>query len=60
VNGPDAWENELADVLEAAFAEGIHDLDALTARINASRVRPRDGQAWTPERLATTLHELGA
>jgi hypothetical protein len=60
VNGPDAWENELADALEAAFADGVVDLDALTARINDSRVRPRDGGAWTAERLAATLHELGA
>jgi hypothetical protein len=55
-----AWENELGDVLEAAFADGAHELDEVVARVNASRVRPRDGGTWTAERLARVLHELGA
>lgn len=56
---PSAWENELADALEAAFAEGCHELDALVARLNATRVRPRDGAPWSPERFVAIARELG-
>lgn len=57
---PTDWENELGDVLEAAFSEGIRDLDPLVARLNASRVRPRDGAPWTAERFTHVIRELGA
>ncbi len=57
---PTAWENEFADVIEAAFADGVRDLDALVAALSASRVRPREGGAWTAERFTHTVAELGA
>jgi len=57
---PSAWENEFGDVIEAAFAGGVRELDGLVAALGASRVRPREGGAWTPERLTRTLAELGA
>jgi hypothetical protein len=56
---PTAWENELADVIEAAFASGAYELDALVACLNDSRVRPRDGEAWTAERFTRVIHDLG-
>ena len=57
---PTVWENEFADVIEAAFAGGARELDALVLALGASRVRPREGGAWTLERLTRTLAELGA
>jgi hypothetical protein len=57
---PTAWENELGDALEAAFAGGVRELDDLVAALNASRVRPRDGGRWTAEIYARTIAELGA
>ncbi len=57
---PSAWENEFGDVIEAAFAAGVRDLDALVEALGTSRVRPREGGEWTAERLTRTLAELGA
>jgi hypothetical protein len=57
---PTAWENEFGDVLEAAFASGVRDLDALVAALGASRVRPREGGVWTAESFRRTVAELGA
>jgi hypothetical protein len=54
-----AWEDELGDMLEASFAAGIHDLDGLVARLNASRVRPPGGAVWTVEVFQSVLRELG-
>jgi hypothetical protein len=47
-------------VIEAAFASGVRELDALVAALALSRVRPREGGAWTIERFTSTLAELGA
>lgn len=57
---PTAWENEFADVIEAAFASGVCELDALVAALALSRVRPREGGAWTIERFTGTIAELSA
>lgn len=57
---PTNWENELGDAIEAAFSEGCYELDALVARLNLSRVRQRNGEAWTPETFVATMRELGA
>jgi len=37
----------------------LHELDALVARLNATRVRPRDGAPWSPERFVAIARELG-
>jgi hypothetical protein len=55
-----AWENEFADVIEAAFASGVRELDALVVALGASRVRPREGGVWTVEQFTSTVAELGA
>ncbi len=55
-----AWENEFADVIEAAFASGVRELDGLLLALAASRVRPREGGVWTVERFTNTVAELGA
>jgi hypothetical protein len=56
---PSAWENELADTIEAAFAAGIHDLAGVVGALNAARVRPPDGAAWTAESFTTLMRRLG-
>jgi hypothetical protein len=56
---PTDWENELGDAIEAAFTSGAWEVDALVAQLNASRVRPREGGSWTPERFLATVRELG-
>jgi hypothetical protein len=58
--GPTAWQSELADVMESIFAKGAHDLDALIAGLNASRVRPFHGGQWTPEHFTALMRQLGA
>ena len=57
---PTDWELSLADAVESAFGKGHHTLPALVAALNASRVRPRDGGAWTEENFTTLMRELGA
>jgi hypothetical protein len=54
-----AWEDELADMLESCFAAGVHDLDGIVSRLNASRVRPPSSTAWTTEIFQMVLRELG-
>lgn len=54
------WENDLADVIEAAFAAGARDLDELVAGLNRSRVRPPGHAAWTPEVYVDLMKRLGA
>jgi len=57
---PTDWEVALADAIESAFGRGAHELDALVAALNASRVRPRQGGQWTAENFTTLMRELGA
>ena len=57
---PSAWENELADVIEATFAAGIHDLPGVVAALNKSRVRASDGNLWTEANFQAAVKRLGA
>ena len=57
---PTTWELELASAIENAFSRGAHDLDALVAALNGSRVRPRAGGEWSPDNLTSLMSELGA
>jgi hypothetical protein len=57
---PTAWENDFADVLEAAFSDDIREIEPLVAALNATRVHPREGGEWTVERYEQTVAELGA
>jgi hypothetical protein len=56
---PTEWELNLADAIEGAFAKGAHELDALVAALNASRVRPQDGGKWTGESFTALMRDLG-
>ncbi len=60
IHEPTAWQMELASALESIFAKGAHTLDDLVAGLNASRVKPVDGGAWTPENYTALIRELGA
>jgi len=57
---PTAWQTELAGAIEAAFAKGAYELDALVAGLNASRVRPPTGGDWTAENFTALMREFGA
>ena len=57
---PTDYENRLGDALEAAFADGVHDLPALVARLNADGIATPDGAAWTEVGFERAMKELGA
>jgi hypothetical protein len=57
---PTVYENELGDALEAAFAAGIWDLDALVERLNEYGLRTPEGQPWTLARFQAVMERLGA
>lgn len=57
---PSEWEMNLASALEAAFGAGHQELPALVEALNAGRVRPREGGAWTEANFTTLMSELGA
>jgi hypothetical protein len=57
---PTEYENRLGDALEAAFADGVHDLPALVARLSARGVAAPDGAPWTEARFEQAMKELGA
>ena len=57
---PDAYAMALADALEAAFGEGLHDIDGLTRRLNETGPRPAGGGDWTASLLEAELVRLGA
>jgi len=57
---PTEWEMSLAGALEAAFGQGHFELPALVGALNGSRVRPREGGAWTEQNFTALMRELGA
>jgi hypothetical protein len=57
---PTDWEVSLAGAIEQAFGQGHHELPALIAALNASRVRPREGGAWTEAGFTALMRELDA
>jgi hypothetical protein len=56
---PTPFENALGDALEAAFAEGVHDLAGVVAALNRSGPRPPSGGAWTEESFEREIARLG-
>jgi Recombinase-like helix-turn-helix domain len=57
---PTDYENGLGDALEAAFADGVHELPALVARLNADGIKAPDGADWTEAGFERAMTELGA
>ena len=55
---PTDYENRLGDALEAAFAAGAWELEALVARLNADGIRTPDGREWTPANFESIVMSL--
>ncbi len=56
---PTDYEDRLSAALEAAFAEGIHELPALAAALNDAGLRTPDGAAWTADNFPPAMQRLG-
>ena len=56
---PTGYEDRLSDALEAAFAEGIHELPALAAALNDAGLHTPDGEAWTAANFPAAMQRLG-
>ncbi len=56
---PTDYEDRLSAALEAAFAEGIHELPALAAALNDAGLRTPDGEAWTADNFPPAMQRLG-
>lgn len=56
---PTVYENELADALEAAFAAGVWDLEAVVKRLNDDGLRTPEGLEWTADRFQAAMERLG-
>lgn len=56
---PTAYESLLGDSIERAFAQGIHDLDALVSYLNNAGPAGPNGQAWTAELYCQEIARLG-
>jgi len=57
---PSAYENQLGDAMEKAFAAGAWELDALVAHINSAGVRDMQQRAWSAESFSAELKRLSA
>jgi hypothetical protein len=56
---PDAYENLLGDALEAAFAQGIHDIEGVVGVLKNRGVPGPSAQTWSTELLRHELARLG-
>jgi hypothetical protein len=56
---PTAYEDQLGDAMERAFAAGHWELDALVAQLNQGGPAAPDGQPWTPESFQAEMAALG-
>lgn len=56
---PEPYEDLLADGLEYAFGQGIHDLPGIVAELINRAVPSPGAQAWTEDLLRTELARLG-
>lgn len=57
---PEQYEDLLADGLEFAFAQGLHDIPSIVAELNNRAVPSPGAQLWTDELLLSELQRLGA
>ena len=56
---PTGYEDRLSAALEAAFADGIHELPALAAALNEAGLKTPDGEAWTADNFPPAMQRLG-
>ena len=54
-----AYESLLGDSLERAYAQGIHDLQGVVARLNESGPSGPNGEPWTAESFQREMARLG-
>jgi hypothetical protein len=57
---PTAYENRLGDAIEDAFRNGIREMPALVADLNAKGVPDPKGAPWKVETFESTLAALNA
>ena len=55
-----AYENALADSLQAIFGEEIYDPAVIVRRLNERGPKPPTGAAWTEELFTAEMARLGA
>lgn len=54
-----AFEDELGDAIETAYAAGTHDLDGLVAHLNSNGPANPEGTSWTADSFTALMAELG-
>jgi hypothetical protein len=57
---PTAYENMLADALEAAFEGGAKNPADIVRALNRTNFLAADGQPWTEEAFLAEMRRLGA
>ena len=57
---PTSYEDLLGDAIERAFAQGIHELEALVSYLNVSGPMGHNGQAWTASSFEQEMARLAA
>ncbi len=57
---PTAYESLLGDAIERAYAQGVHQLDALVAQLNTTGPAGPNGQPWTTTLFQDEMARLGA
>ena len=56
---PTPFEDLVGDAIERAFADGIHDLPGLVARLNQTGPSAENGEDWTEQSFSTLMARLG-
>lgn len=56
---PTAYENALADAVQAAYLEGAQTVSAMADAFNARQFRSKSNFEWTAESLKAEMQRLG-
>jgi hypothetical protein len=56
---PTAYERALADALRAIFADDVHDLPGIVARLNRAGLTTEAGATWTEASFVAAMARLG-
>ncbi|MFM7331751.1 MAG: recombinase-like helix-turn-helix domain-containing protein [Brachymonas sp.] len=55
---PSAYENQLGDAMEQAFASGAWELEDLVSQLNQTGPTAPNGQSWTAESFSAEIKRL--
>lgn len=55
---PDTYENLLGDAIERCFAAGVHDAEAIAARLNEDCVPAPGGKSWSADLFKQEVKRL--